>query len=82
MRRATRGQVFLPGRALAARFDVAVPVVLSVASRHVFALSADCCTPRLTMFLKEPQCMNTNTGGGCALRRTHPPASGPSVRSY
>ena len=50
MRRATRGQVFLPGRALAARFDVAVPVVLSVASRHVFALSADCCTSRLTMF--------------------------------
>ena len=50
MRRATRGQVFLPGRALAARFDVAVPVVLSVASRHVFALSADCCTSRLAGF--------------------------------
>ena len=32
MRRATRGQVFLPGRALAARFDVAVPVVL--AAKH------------------------------------------------
>ena len=67
MRRATRGQVFLPGRALAARFDVAVPVVLSVASRHVFALSADCCTSRLTVFPESsPRNGHKHVGGGCA----------------
>ena len=50
MNQASRGKRVPFGRAFLARPDDVIPAGFSVASRHVFALSADSCTSRLTMF--------------------------------